>query len=236
MQVPDRVQRVLRKFNVQITHYTFTPASRRARILADYGIADLIDVGANTGQYAQEVRSHGYAGRLWSFEPLGAPYATLAAAAAKDPAWRSFKTAVSDERADLVLHVSEDDTFSSAIPLASAEGRPAAVQVGTETVQADTLDNIVPALAGLQGPLGLKVDVQGHESAVFAGATETLKRAEFLEFEMSCVEIYQGQDLLPAMMQRMYDQGFVLAHQDPAWVMDNGRSLQMNGIFVRPTT
>ncbi|KRF34300.1 FkbM family methyltransferase [Nocardioides sp. Soil805] len=236
MRVPDAVQRLLRRFDVQITHYHFTYAARRAQLLKHLGIRDLLDVGANTGQYAHEVRFHGYDGRLWSFEPVAAPYEELVRSTQADPGWQAFNLAVSDYPAELLLHVSRDSTFSSAIPLVTSEGRPDSVQVDTETVRADALDNILPTLDGMTGPLGLKVDVQGHEKAVFDGAAATLEKAHFLEFEMSAVEIYEGQDLLPEMMAWCYSQGFVLALSEPAWMLDTGRGLQMNGIFVRRGT
>jgi hypothetical protein len=42
-----------------------------------YGVDLVLDVGANTCQFAEEIRRESYSGELVSFEPLFRPFKTL---------------------------------------------------------------------------------------------------------------------------------------------------------------
>ena len=52
-----------------------------------FGTDVILDVGANTGQFAQNLRDCGYTGHLVSFEPLSDAHVRLVKAAANDALW-----------------------------------------------------------------------------------------------------------------------------------------------------
>jgi FkbM family methyltransferase len=56
-------------------------------LLAHYQINLILDVGANDGQFAREMRELGYNGRIASFEPMASCIATLQKLAEADPLW-----------------------------------------------------------------------------------------------------------------------------------------------------
>jgi FkbM family methyltransferase len=68
----------------------------------------VIDVGANSGQYAGGLRAAGYRGRIVSFEPLSEPYGQLAAASSKDADWDCRQLALGRRPGTTTINVSED--------------------------------------------------------------------------------------------------------------------------------
>ena len=65
------------------------------------GVATVLDVGANEGQYGGELRERGFAGQIVSFEPIPAVYRKLAARADGDPRWETHQLGVGEADGDL---------------------------------------------------------------------------------------------------------------------------------------
>lgn len=83
---------------------------------------------------------------------------------------------------------------------------------GTEAVKIETLDHLTSAA----GPVGappvfsdLIVDVQGYELEVLAGAEATLRNVSRVRCEVSTVEMFKGQPLLPEVDLFLAHHGFV---------------------------
>lgn len=75
---------------------------------------------------------------------------------------------------------------------------------GTETVRIQRLDDIVP-----EGDFtDLIVDAQGSELDVLRSGTETLRRIKRIRCEVSTVEMFKGQALLPQIDSYLADRGF----------------------------
>jgi FkbM family methyltransferase len=77
----------------------------------------VVDVGANTGQYAELIRADGYTGRLLSLEPLSDAYAVLERAAQTDPLWECIRVAVGETSGAATINVSANRQCSSLLPL-----------------------------------------------------------------------------------------------------------------------
>jgi hypothetical protein len=85
----------------------------------------------------------------------------------------------------------------------------------------------------LDEPCGLKIDTQGHEWEVLDGATQALSRCVWLEIELSLVELYTGQRLLPELLSRLSGAGFNLIQLEPVFSDPRtGELLQVNGLFA----
>jgi hypothetical protein len=108
---------------------------------------------------------------------------------------------------------------------------------GTEPVRREVplvrLDDVVRE-RGLSGPFVVKVDVEGGELAVLAGAPGVLAESELVLLEVSLFELVAGAPPFHEVVSGMHDHGFVAAdfyngHNRPL----DGALAQTDVAFVR---
>lgn len=234
------VKRVLRGFGYDVIQYrpSSSDAAKLTALMRHAGVDLVLDVGANEGQFAQELRDGGYRGRIVSFEPLRDAHAKLARAAAGDAAWTVHeRCAIGDHDGEVEIHVAGNSVSSSIRPMLEqhAQSAPESRYVGTERVPLRRLDDIAMAHAEGARSLHLKIDTQGFEGAVLRGAPRLLQRARVVQLELSLVPLYEGQELWEHFMALMQAQGFVPWTLLPGFVdPQTGRTLQLDGVFLRP--
>lgn len=197
----------------------------------------VFDIGANIGQFAQELRSVGFSGEIISFEPLSSAHAVLSRAAQSDAKWKIHqRTAVGNQDGEIEINIAGNSVSSSVLPMLDAHSSAAvgSAYVASECVPLTCLDTIAPTYLSAHARPFIKIDTQGFESQVLDGAADTLKRAQGVLLELSLLPLYEGQPLWLEMIQRMADQGFTLwAVQQGFTDPRTGRSLQVDGIFLR---
>ncbi len=208
---------------------------RRMMLMRSYGIDLVLDVGANTGQYAQRLRTLGYKGEIVSFEPMAKAFVELQRNSTQDAAWSARNIALGDATRCETLHISNNSVSSSLLPMLAEHQRhaPSSVVIGEETVNIERLDALPdwPQWASRRG-LWLKLDVQGYEHQVLAGATQCLERIAAIQIELSLRPLYAGQATFLPMMQHLADLGFDPVAFEPGFAdMDTGEYLQVDGIF-----
>ncbi len=144
---------------------------------------------------------------------------------------------IGDRAGEIEIHVSGNDGLSSSVrPMTAAHemAEPSSAYVGSETVAIARLDETVPELADGAERLMLKVDAQGYEPEVIAGAEATLSRCRLVELELGLVELYEGQALFSEVVEQMGGRGFALADVEPGFRDPrSSRLLQLDGLFVR---
>jgi FkbM family methyltransferase len=205
---------------------------RRARVLAAHGVDLVLDVGANTGQYARHLRAEGYRGRIVSFEPAQATFGLLEAAAASDPGWRVQRCAIGAAEGTLALHTYPDSRHNSG--LAPAPGRPMPPELAVETVTVRPLDALCGDVWDVTDRIALKLDVEGFEGEALDGAAAVVAHAAVIEIELSTVALHEGQALLPEIAVRLYSAGFRLTSLRPLWTDPATHALvEADGIFER---
>jgi hypothetical protein len=80
----------------------------------------------------------------------------------------------------------------------------------------------------------LKIDVQGYERDVLDGAVKTLPAFLGVRTEMSLVPLYEGQALMPEIVELLARHGFELWHVEPGFTEPGTRRLlQLDGVFFR---
>ena len=113
-----------------------------------------------------------------------------------------------------------------------SEAAPQSRYVSTESVPIHRLDevsNLSPS-----DRVMLKIDVQGYERQVLAGAEEVLKLCRAVVSELSLVPLYGGQALAREIWDFLEMQGFEPWSLEPCFRNpESGRTLQLDGAFVR---
>jgi len=104
-------------FDIHRLSVDANPSYRLLRALNRFGVDLVFDVGANTGQFATELRSVGYRGRIVSFEPLPDAHQVLSAAAARDSNWTVHsRGALGDVDGEIEMNIAGNSASSSVLP------------------------------------------------------------------------------------------------------------------------
>jgi FkbM family methyltransferase len=224
-------------YQVQRTNVRNNPAYQLAKTLQHFNIDCVFDVGANVGQFASELRSVGFAGRIVSFEPLSAAHEILAHAARHDAGWVIHpRCAIGDHDGTATINIAGNSVSSSLLPILESHvvAASAAAYVSAEQSPLRRLDSVAGAYLGAAARPFLKIDTQGYEWQVLDGAVDTLPRIQGILCEMSLVPLYEGQRLWKDMLSRLERSGFTLWSIQRGFIdPHDGRSLQVDAAFVR---
>lgn len=209
------------------------------RFIGHFGIDCVIDVGANAGQYARQLRQDvGFRGTILSFEPNPDVFAKLERTARGDSHWHVHNLALSDTDGQVEFNIMAADQFSSIQkPGANLEPIFASRNKVTRTVHIPCarLDTLLPELAEARDARAvlLKMDTQGHDAAVVAGAGGALEQMVGIQSELAVRPLYEGATDWRTMIATLDSAGFV-----PNALFANNKGhfpllVEMDGLFVR---
>lgn len=233
----DLVHRIFHLAGVDITRYPGQHhGRRRALLLKSAQITLVLDVGANEGNYASQLREFGFGGRILSFEPLSDAYKKLSKRAARDEAWEVQQIAIGDTSGSAVLNVAGNSESSSLLPMLEEHRRaaPSSAYIGTQQTRVERLDRLWIKDVRDDDVAFLKTDTQGFERQVLDGIGEHLDTLHGVEIEMSLVPLYEGSMLFMEAHARLTGAGLELVSVEPVFADPlTGRLLQVDGIFMR---
>lgn len=179
-------------------------------ILRERDVQVVLDVGANTGQFAVRLRRAGYRGRIESFEPVPETAAALREAANEDPRWRVHELALGEEDGTAVINVTPGTLSSLLAP--SEYGRQWSRkmrQVREQEIQVRRLDSLWDEVVGADaGAVFLKMDTQGFDLQAFRGAGERVAELAGLQSEAALLTLYEGMPRLPELLAEYEAAGF----------------------------
>ena len=146
--------------------------ARLVTILDHHQVGLVLDVGANEGQFARALRGAGYDRRIVSFEPVARTHAVLAGRVGGG--WEAHpRIALGAAAGEATMQTFNRTDMSSLLPARAAarEAFPKLAPAAAETVPVARLDALFDGLH--RGEVThLKIDTQGFEHAVIAGAAE----------------------------------------------------------------
>lgn len=198
--------------------------------------ASVIDVGAAYGEFTLECRRVFDSARYLLVEPLEEYVGALRANLAGLTDVECVQAAAAAADGELTIHV-HGDLVGSSLYL---EQEDSSVNGSPRTVPTVTLDRLREQ-HGLGAPCLIKIDVQGAELDVLAGATELLRDTEYILLEVSFFEFFRDGPVFHEVVEYMHAHGFVaydifgmqhrpldgaLSQADIAFVRETGRFRQ----------
>ena len=228
------IKRLLRKIGYDINRYPSFPLRSRIQLINKLNIDTILDIGANIGQYAQEMRNLGYDGQIISFEPVNQAYNELLEHAKTDPKWICQNLAFGDFDGYDEINISGRHTSSSLLHMNEVMENiiPDVKYVSKQKVQVMKLSSYIRQARF--NNLFIKIDTQGYEMKILEGAALETSNIKAIQLEMSFEEIYRGEVLIHDMVQYLYSNGYKLWNLEPGFYDPQTlRLLQADGVFVK---
>lgn len=197
-KVIDKFRRIVNQnFGYDIVHFEgqHNLRSHLSKVFSRYNIELIIDVGANEGQFGSFIRSIGFKGAIYSFEPVAAPFSILKAVSDSDKNWHVHNYALGAIPGEAFINVTKHTSFSSILsPSEYALGRWENSHVDhQEKIVIKTLDDCcADGLISGSNSVFLKMDTQGFDLEVFKGSQLTLPRVKGILSELSLIAVYDG--------------------------------------------
>lgn len=203
--------------------------------LRNLDIKTVLDVGANTGQFATLIREILPQCDIYSFEPLGDCFEKLRSLQGRLGRFHAIKCALGEEDTEVDMHRSEFSPSSSVLAMRGLHARlfPHTARTWVERVQMRKLDDVAAELE-IRDNLLIKIDVQGYEDRVIRGGTQVVTRAKVLIVEVSFQPLYESQPLFDSIYQMLDERGFKYAgSMDQLTSPVDGSIVQCDAIFLK---
>lgn len=238
-KIKEAIKGAFNYFGFQINKLNLIniPAYQTVQVLKAHNINLVLDVGANIGQFAYELRKFGYKGKIVSFEPLPEAYEILLKKASKDESWVIHnRCAIGAVDGTVDINVAGNSESSSILPMLPAHenSAPESKYTHSETVSISKLDDLYEQYYKDGDKVFLKIDTQGYEWSVLDGAENLLAICKGISLELSLVPLYEGQKLWRDCEARLKKSGLFLYAIQPCFTdKKTGQTLQVDGLFFK---
>jgi len=229
------LNKLLQKCGLEIKSYPDFDAKRRMKIINNYKINTIFDIGANRGQYSKNLREMGYNKKIISFEPLEDAFEKLEKVSSRDENWIVNNYALGDENTKSIINVSNNSYSSSILDMLPKhfDSAPESKYIKQQEINVKKLDSIFKSFCNTKNKVMIKIDTQGYEKKVLDGAKNSLKDIKVVQLEMSLVPLYQEEMLFLEMTHYLQEKGFQLFSLENGFADPlTGQLLQVDGIFV----
>lgn len=212
--------------------------SGKLRDMIQKPIRTILDIGANDGLSAKWFLKTFPGAKVYSFEPLPAPFARLDQWAKKQGGKaEAFNFAFGEKEGEATCFLTPDYDKSSSVLKFTArcsEIYPFTVKQEPLKVRMRMLDNAVQEIDPLPLPgLFIKMDVQGYEDRVIKGGTRTFASADACMLEINLDALYEGQASFEGLLMLMKDSGLHYAGNFEQAVDDDGHVIFVDAVFVK---
>jgi FkbM family methyltransferase len=195
----------------------------------------VLDIGANTGQFAKTIAALLPQAKIYSFEPLPDCFEELEKFTKERSNMEAFNLGLGDRSGVIAFEHNESSQSSSFLKIMDAHKAAFPFAQATSLVEVGMarLDDIAESL-DLGSPLMIKIDVQGYEQEVLKGGKKTIGKADIIICEVSFVILYESQPLFDDVYVIFRELGFIcLGMLDQIVDPTTGKILQGDAVFVK---
>lgn len=202
-------------------------------------IHTILDIGANTGQFARYIRDIFPKARLYCFEPLPTPYRELTDWAKQqgNGVVTTFNLALGQKEGVIKMFMHTEHSPSSSLLASTDLNQALFPQTSLQQmvdVQLTTLNHISQQLsAELIDDILIKLDVQGYENRVIYGGEELFKRAKAVILEVCLDELYTDQASFKELLLQLDSCGFQYEGNLSQIYAQDGHVIYFDAIFVK---
>jgi FkbM family methyltransferase len=205
--------------------------------LQNLNIKTILDIGANTGQFALEINKYLPDATIFSFEPLRNEYDQLIKRTLNIKRFKAINIALGDINGKTIIHRHIFSPASSLLKVSnvSMEAYPYIGNSNNEEIEIMRLDDFIASDKYLLEPeILIKMDVQGFEDKVIKGGENTFILAKVIISEISFQELYEGQECFDGIYNQLINLGFsIKGIIGPGLNPNNGLPLYADAIFVK---
>jgi FkbM family methyltransferase len=197
----------------------------------------ILDVGAYEGRFSRGVRQIFTKAHILMVDALAEQGPVLADVCRELGNAEHLITVLGDREADATpFFVVNTELRPDLVKTGSSKFKENAdFPMDERTLPQRTLASIVAGRGGLTFQF-VKLDVQGAELDVLRGLGYQLSMVEVILMELSLVDYNKGAPLISTVLSTLNEMGFVLYDIVEEHRHLGGRLLQVDGLFVRPTS
>jgi len=204
------------------------------RYFRSHGPITLIDIGAHRGQFTLAVQQLCGVSSAIMVEPIE-ELATRLRLEFDGKIYKVFDCAIADQAGESTMQIFPNALYVSSLLTPDYSIEDMKIQTKGDYISVKrrtrTLDEIA-AEVQLNAVDLIKIDVQGGEHLVIAGASRSLRNATAVYTEVSFRSLYHGSSLFSDVHAMMTERGFFLAALEPAYATEAGELLQADALFV----
>ncbi len=198
-------------------------------------IQTIVDVGANTGQFARHVSRFFPKANLFCFEPLAEPFAELQSwAASQSGRVRAFNVALGAEEGEANMFRHTEHSASSSLLATTETCNRLYPQTRAQDLVPVKLTTLDAALGDqiLLPEILVKLDTQGYERQVIQGAPETLRQARAVIVEINLYRLYDHQPSFIELAVMLNEFGFRYAGNLEQTCSPAGEVVYVDAVFL----
>ena len=235
MRILSTIQKIGHTLGIEVQKYPTRVQRHRLSLFERNSIDLVLDVGANVGQFGDEIRKNRYEGELISFEPMSSAFSKLSKRVVSDSKWTARNYGLGALNETKSINISHLNSSSSILELDQNhfEANPDVKYIGKEDIEIRSLDSIFESTWKTNNVF-LKLDVQGYELQVLKGAHQSLPNIKGLQVELSLAPLYRGEAEYMDIIGELKRHGFHLHYVIPGYTNQNtGQMLQVDGLFFK---